>query len=138
MENGKFQSVEFFLNAAEDHLKEAEKLKREFTADIRAFHRTKALQAIQAAKLIIWAQKTEEDYHGAEAAEAIDEAIALLKAAQDLDVQHNEQSLILQRTGLARALALLEGVRQSDGGVRSDSILNSQFIPLPQSRRYSA
>ena len=113
MENKKNQSIEFFLTAAEAHLEEAEKLKREFTADIRAYHRKKALQAIQAAKLVLWARETEEDHEG-ESAEALSEAIALLRASQDLDVQNNEQSLILQRAGLARALALLEGLQRSD------------------------
>lgn len=113
MENGKYHSVSFFLDTAENHLLEAEKLQREFTAEIRVYHRKKALQAIQAAQLIIRAREIDEDYHESETADAIDEAIALLRAAQDLDVQHNEQSLILQRTGLARALALLEGVRDN-------------------------
>ena len=120
MENGKYHSVSFFLDTAENHLLEAEKLQREFTAEIRVYHRKKALQAIQAAKLIIWARETEVDYHGSEAAEAIDEAIALLKAAKDLDVRHNELSYTLQRTGLARALALLEGLQRSDGEAQDD------------------
>lgn len=112
----KYRHIYGILTEAEGHLKEAEKLSRPFTAEIRAFHRQKALKQIGDAKLLLWARGFVEHYRESETADAIGEAIALLRASKDLDVRHNERSYVLQQAGLARALALLEGLRQSDGG----------------------
>lgn len=121
MENEKYLVISAMLTAAEEHLQEAEKLTKDFTADIRKFHREKALKKIQDAKLMLWARGFLEDYHSAESAEMIGEAVALLRACWDLDSAHNEKSAALQKAGLARALALLESLPGSDGGKLDDA-----------------
>ena len=117
MKNEKYHAISAMLTEAEEHLQEAENLTREFTAEIRTFHRQRALKKIQDAKTMLWGRGFLEDYHSAESAEIICEAVALLRACWDLDVEHNKKAAALQKAGLSRALALLESLPGSDGGV---------------------
>lgn len=121
MKNEKYHVISAMLTEAEEHLQEAEKLTRGFTEEIRTFHRQKALKKIQDAKTMLWARGFLEEYHGAESAEKIGEAVALLRACWDLDAEHNKSAAALQKAGLSRALALLESLPGSDVGVRENA-----------------
>lgn len=121
MKHEKYHLISAMLTEAEEHLQEAEKLTRGFTEEIRTFHRQKALKKIQDAKTMLWARGFLEDYHSGESAEMIAEAVALLRAAQDLDVKHCKEAAALQKAGIARALSLLEGLPRSDGGGLDDA-----------------